>query len=51
LFSQEKFPLSSDKDVSVSAADIMAEYSREDLATELKNDSKKGWSDASFAIA
>ncbi len=29
----------------------MSDFSREDLATELKEDSKKAWSDASFAIA
>ena len=29
----------------------MGEYSREDLATELKEESKKAWSDAVFDIA
>ena len=51
LFTAQTYPLSSDSKVTTEAKAIMDKYSREDLATELKADSKKGWSDASFAIA
>lgn len=51
MFETHSYPISSDKEVQAHAAEIMAEYSREDLASDLKDDSKKGWSDASYDIA
>jgi hypothetical protein len=51
MFPKQTYPISSEKDVAAEAALIMQEFPRSELEAELKNDSKKGWSDASLELA
>lgn len=51
MFPKQTYPISSEKDVVAAAALIMEEFPREALKDDLKNDSKKGWSDGAFELA
>ena len=51
LFSTMKFPLSMGDEVKGYANEILRKYSRDNLSADLKDDSKKSWSDHAKDIA
>lgn len=51
MFGDLSYPITSDKEVEEYAAEIMKEFPRASLETDLKDVSKKSWSDHSYAIA